>query len=239
GDSERVVIGCRKPRLVLGRVDADKKPAAAVAKLAYLGEQLERLVGSKIANAGGWIEGRDRACVEIRSKVERTRKIGDDAGELDLRMGRGKPRQGGLDRGCRDIDGDEAPRFQRSKPGLALGAIARAEIDKLPVAADHRGNRLAVRAEDRPLGAREVILGQLADRFEQRATQAVVEVLRRYRRRRGEQAVDQRGPFGPRLWAERADHAVHKMITALFRPLRTPVWNRCPLRHHSPSPIPK
>src|SRR5438309_9620276 len=74
GDSERVVIGCRKPGLVLGRVDADKKPAAAVAKLAYLGEQLERLVGSKIANAGAGIEERDRACVEIRSKVERTRK---------------------------------------------------------------------------------------------------------------------------------------------------------------------
>ena len=73
GDSKRVIIGRSKPRLVLGCIDADKKPAAAIAELAYLGEQLERVVGSKIADAGAGIEERNRARVEICSQIERPR----------------------------------------------------------------------------------------------------------------------------------------------------------------------
>ena len=86
-DAERIVVGGGEPRAILGRVDADQQPAAAETQVAYLGEQAKRIVGGEVADARARIEERRRAVVEIGAEVERAREVGDDAGELDLRIG--------------------------------------------------------------------------------------------------------------------------------------------------------
>src|SRR5208282_92567 len=171
------------PGTVLGRVDPDQEPATPETQVAYLGEQIQGFVRREVADARTRIEKCRGAVVEVRVKIECPREIGDDAGELDLGMRRGQPRQRWLYRGRGDVDGDEAPWPERRDPGLTLGAIASPQVDELPVLANDRGNRLTVRRVDPALGTRQVVFGQFADRIEQCAAERIVEVLRRNRRR--------------------------------------------------------
>jgi hypothetical protein len=112
------------------------------------------------------------APARARLEVERVRKVGDHAAELDFRMRGREPRQRRLDRRRRDVHRDEAARLQRGQPGLALGAIARAQVDELPPPAGDRCDRLAMHRKDRALGAGQIVLGKLADRLEKRVPSA-------------------------------------------------------------------
>src|SRR5262249_52641463 len=85
---------------------------------------------------------------------------------------------------------DEQPRLE---------ARAGTVLDELRVAPEDPDDLVDMALHDRDLGARRVVLGQLADRLEQLRAAPVVEVLRgdRLARRRqaGEPGLAERGPL--------------------------------------------
>src|SRR6266581_4212930 len=87
--------------------------------------------------------------------------------------------RGGAHRIDGDIDRNVHRRLQRLDQDARLGACAAAELDELGVRTRELRDVGDVGAKDRHLGARQVVLGQLADGFEQPAALLVVEVFRR------------------------------------------------------------
>jgi hypothetical protein len=145
----------------------------------------ERLVAGEVADARAGIEEERRAALEeIGGEVEAGGEIlaepdHVEPGMLALHLAERRAQE--LDR---DVDRDIALRLQRRKQARRLGAIAGAEIDQDRARAARGAHAGAVRGEDRRLGARRVVLGELGDRLEQARAEGVVEVLRRDRRSR-------------------------------------------------------
>ena len=78
----------------------------------------------------------------------------------------------------RDVDRQIGPRLAElfeQQPGLE--AAAAAEFDQLAIRADRLGHLGGVALEDRQLGARQIILVELADLVEERRAAFIVKVL--------------------------------------------------------------
>ncbi len=126
--------------------------------------------------------------VQVR-QGERPRIVGahrDDreAGKIPGERSRGSPQlRGG------DVDGEVGHRRECLDEDARLAAAAAAVLDQRAPRPEALRHVARVRAHDRDLGARRIVLGQLADRVEQRAARLVVEILGRQRLLRPRQAV--------------------------------------------------
>ena len=95
-----------------------------------------------------------------------------------------------------DVDRDvlDATRgAERLEHEARLGAAAGAGLDHPHARAPARHHLVHARAHDRGLGARDVVLGELADGVEELRAGAVVEVLRRETLRREAEAEERVG----------------------------------------------
>ncbi len=168
----------------------------------------ERLAGGEIADRRARIEERRRQVREIGLEIEPDGEVGDDTQPFDAGMLGGEARERTVDGAGGDVHRDVALRRHVRKPVRALGTVAGTEVDELAAPADRPRDVVAALAEDRPLGAGGVILGQLADRGEQRAAQGVVEVFRRDAGGCRTQPGDERAPFGDGVDFEAMDEAM-------------------------------
>jgi hypothetical protein len=82
-------------------------------------------------------------------------------------------------------------RIERVEQEPHLGERTGAELDDLGLGADLGRDLAGALGEDAKLGARRVVLGQLADAVEQRRARDVVEELRRNAARRSAEAREQ------------------------------------------------
>jgi len=93
--------------------------------------------------------------------------------------------------------------LQRLDQDAGLGLNAAAEFDQLGLGPYELRDFRDVAAQDRRLGARQVVLGQLADRFKQPAALLVVEILRRdallRERKAGERVLEEAPSAGRKL----------------------------------------
>lgn len=76
----------------------------------------------------------------------------------------------------------------------SLGAVAGAKVNQRRHRREHRGHAVLILGENRGLGTRRIVLGQLGDRREQPRAERIVEVLGRDRcRRRRQKTGEQLG----------------------------------------------
>ena len=144
------------------------------------GEEGERLVGREVADARAGIEEhRPLVAEQLGRQLEPLREVLAQPGHRDLRLLALQLAQRVAQEVDRDVDRDVARRLEQRKQRRRLGAVAGAEIDQRHARADRVGDRGAVGGEDRRLGARRVVLGQLGDRLEQMRAEPVVEELGR------------------------------------------------------------
>ena len=126
----------------------------------------------------------------------RGREVLAEAGERDLRLLALELAQRVAQELDRDVDRDVAARLEEREQARRLRAVAGAEVDQRDAGADRFGHRRAVVGEDRRLGPRRVVLGELGDRLEQVRAEPVVEELGRDARRAGEQGSARRSALG-------------------------------------------
>ena len=216
GDADGIVVSSVETGLVFLGVDADQKPAFVVGKTVQVdvGEKSPRGGWCEVADRRARIEKSRRRIAKVVPQVESVREVGHDPEHFDFGEIERHRRQCALDLRRRDIDGDVARGLEERQPALRLAAVAGAKVDELSVAADGSGDRIAVLAEDRALGSRRIVLGQFADRAEQRATQRVVEILGWNRRRRSAQASDERLALGRRVAAKTGENSIgHRRVS--------------------------
>jgi hypothetical protein len=205
-----VVVGGLQPARILARVGADDDAAAACREAVQVDvrQEAQRVVRREIADRRARIEERGRCIAQIAAQIEAVGEVGDDARERQLGKLRREARKCACERVAGDVDGDVARRREERQPALRLGAVARAQVDELPPVAGRLCDLFAIPGEDRPLGTRRVVFGQLADRAEKRAADAVVKVLGRDRSAGVEEAAGERPAFGGGIARQSIDEPV-------------------------------
>jgi hypothetical protein len=144
-------------------------------------EQGNRLVRREIADGRAWkVNDRPRRRTGRAGQCERPCEVGANRKDLDMHEA-ARQRVGRVAQvGFGNVDGDIGRRrFELLKQESRFNAAAAAVFDQPAVGAQQRRHGLAVTAHDRQLGARRVILGQLADTVEQPRAGLVVEVFAR------------------------------------------------------------
>jgi hypothetical protein len=191
GHAQRVVVGRVEPRRILLRIDADEQRAARPppAVLVDGAQEAHRLIGREVADARARIEEERRLVRDLRTQDELAGEIRDQADHLHRGEIRRHARERAADLRLGDVHRHVARALQEGKPCLRLAAVAGADVDQLPDRAHRPRDFGAMLLEDLALGARGVVLGQLADGAVERAAQLVVEELGRDPRRRLQQAA--------------------------------------------------
>ncbi len=221
GDAQRIVVRGVEHSPGLLRVDPDEEPAAgpASALLPQRAQERERLHGRKVADARSRIEEGRRALVEHVVQRQAGGEVRDHADHLDLREVRRHASERALDLRARDVHRHVARRIQEGQPRERLAAIAGAQVHELRSLPYRLGDLGAVVTEDGDLRARGVVLGQAADRSIKRASQLVVEVLRRDAGRAGD---------------ERRDDALALARAVILQPAEDAVLHRLSVGHAVP-----
>jgi len=173
-----------------------------------VGQEALRIAGREVTDRRSGIEEQRRIAADVEREIEAVGEIGDDSREREVRKFGRHPRERPRQRVARDVDGDVARRGQERQPAFRLAAVAGAKVDELAAAAHQRGDLVAVLREDRSLGARRVVFGQLADCAEKRAADAVVKVLGRDRRMRVLQTAHQRASLSRWIARQAIDKAI-------------------------------
>jgi hypothetical protein len=145
----------------------------------HAAQECDRLVRREIADRRAGIEEHRGQRREHAAKIELLREVGQHADAFDLRMVDRDARERRLQRAAGDVDRDVARHAQRLEPAARLAPVTGAEIDELRRGTDVVRDRTPMTLEDRLLGAGGVVLVERADRIEQRASDRVVEELRR------------------------------------------------------------
>src|SRR5690606_6917503 len=186
-----VVVGGQEDRRVLAQIGAEEEAIAGREVAAGQREELGGGLRRPVADARADEEQEARAGCGGDAR----RELLDAAEERpDLELGAGQRVAGGGERGGRDVDRQVggararrragAGRDDASEQDAGLAAAAGAELDDRARGTGERGDLVAVRLEDRDLGAREVVLGEPRDLLEQARALVVVEEVRRQPPRR-------------------------------------------------------
>ena len=174
GDALRVVVGGMQDVGVLLQVHAHQHPAGLAARH---GEEGLRLLGREIADGRAGEIHRAAASPALHGKRQGPRKIAHHRHDIEPReFARETPRRR-LQRVMRDVDRDVGRGTQRADQQARLHACAAAVLDESASAPGKARDGGDMRAGQRKLGARQVILAQPADALEQPAARRVVEVL--------------------------------------------------------------
>ena len=176
----RVVVGRMQQCGLLDKVDTQQQPAAAQQPRRLLQEG-QRLVGVEVAQRRAGEEAHAApGAFELGRQREGPGVVGHDGLHREARVIGTQGIGGGLEVLARDVDGQIAlRRLQRIEQQPHLDQRARAELHDLGPRADLRGDLAGTLREDAQLGARGVVLGQLADAVEELRAAHVVEVLGR------------------------------------------------------------
>ncbi len=171
----RVVVRRLQPaRILLAYPTPIRRPLPSAARQCSCtsDRNAQRVVRREVADRRAGVEERGRRIAQIAAQIETVAEVGDDARERQFGKLRREAREGSCERVTGDVDGDIARRLEERQPALCLAAVARAQVDELPAVAGGLGDLVAIPGEDRSLGTRRVVFGQLADRAEKRAADA-------------------------------------------------------------------
>ena len=182
-DAGLVVISAVENCRVLLQVGADQHLAAGTEQLCPIRQECDDLAWLEIADR----RAREKAdALAIGSGKLRQHKgpgvIGADRDHRELWKIGGEPRRRAAQLLARNVDRDIGGRpIERLEQDAHLVAGAAAELDETAMRTDAGGDIGGETVEDRDLGARQIILGQLADLLEQSRAARVVEKFTRQR----------------------------------------------------------
>src|SRR6185503_3286810 len=115
----------------------------------------------------------------VYRELERLHEIAGHAEDVQPRKRARQPFRRGLQRGLRNVHRNVRRRTQAANEEPRLQALAAAVLDQLAALACEARDVVEVRARERKLYPRRVVLLEPADCLEQAAARGVVEILRR------------------------------------------------------------
>jgi hypothetical protein len=187
-----VVVGGLEHLRVLDQVGAHQQEVILVQEFANLAQEAPAAAGGEVADRAA--EKRDDARADRgRHAIEVSLEVADHAVHLKARILLGQLGGAVAHHLLGDVDGHVAAQragvVERVEQHPRLGRGPRAQLDQLTSARQPR-ELVGLVLENRALGARRVVLGQLADAVEQLGAARVVEVLRRQFLERPREAVE-------------------------------------------------
>src|SRR5262245_27085147 len=170
-DAGRVVVGALEHLLRLAQVDADEERVAGRHLLANAGQEAGGLVAREVPDARAEPEDelRDRGLAP--NVGERGLELARERAHLERRVALEERERRRLEHAARDVDGEVAEPAVPAQPGLdqdpRLRRAPAPELEHRDRRVEARRDAVCARDQDLALGARQVVLGELADLLEE------------------------------------------------------------------------
>jgi hypothetical protein len=225
-DAGRVVVGRLDDRRVLDQVRPEQEGVALAQHAAHVAQQSPAAAGREVPDRAAEERHEPPAAVRRGDLAEVALEVADHAVHLQAGVVVDQLVGGLAHHPLGHVHGD-IPRgtVHRVEQHARLQRGARAQLDQLRRGARRRDDLARAVPQDRRLGARRVVLGQLADGLEQLRAARVVEVLGRDLLERLGEAVQRvvgQAPLGALADVD-VDDRVHASLA-----IRTPekIWRR-------------